>query len=101
MRSQVRQANEVTEVFLRFPEWSQGDRNMLTNEQAINAIRILPHIETVDLRSQAIHDLLLKKNLVSEQDVKDAMSAAKGRIAVKWSALQTKLESFLREQNDI
>lgn len=98
----MRRANEVNEVFLRFPEWSQGDRNMLRNEQAINAIReLLPHIETVDLRSQAIHDLLLKKNLVSEQDVKDAMSAAKGRIAAKWGALRTKLESFLKEQNDI
>jgi len=75
---------------------------MLRNEQAVSTIReLLPYIETVDLHSQAIHDLLLKKGLVSEQDVKDASSAVKGRMAAKWGALRTKLESVLKEQNDI
>lgn len=75
---------------------------MLKSEQAIQAIKeLLPYIETVDTRSEAIFQLLVTKHLVSEQDLEGAVIGVRTSKKAKWDALRTRLESILKEQDDI
>ena len=72
------------------------------NEQAVQAIKeLLPYIETVDARSQAVFELLQKKGLASEQDLQGAMMGVRTSTKAKWDALRTKIESILKERDDI
>lgn len=75
---------------------------MLKSEQAIQAVKeLLPYLETVDARSEAIFQLLQQKRLVTEQDLEGAMIGVRTSKKAKWDALRAKLESVLKEQDDI
>ncbi len=75
---------------------------MVKNEQAIQVVKeLLPYLETIDARVEALFQLLPKKNLASESDIEGALIGVTKSKTAKWDALRVKLESILKEQPDI
>jgi hypothetical protein len=74
----------------------------MTNEQVIQAFNeLLPYLETIEVRSEAIFELMQKHGVASEQDLAGAIEGIRAKKRGKWQQLRTKLESVLKEREDI
>jgi hypothetical protein len=75
---------------------------MVTNQQAIEAFRILlPYVETANIQATAALKLLVERGLVSQHDADTATEAARAAQRAKWTQLRTEITAALKEQADI
>lgn len=74
---------------------------MIKNEQAIRAFReILTHIESAEIRADAIFELMLERGQINKQELEGVMDTARARQEAKWAQVRAKVDSLLQEEAD-
>jgi hypothetical protein len=74
---------------------------MVKNEQAIRAFReILTHIESAEVRADAIFELMLERGQINKQELEGVMETARARQDAKWAQVRAKVDSLLQGEAD-